>query len=423
MLSKLNLAAISPELEKTKRAVGLGGMAADPNAFDPEQHDPEDPNSWMKQVKPVGNYGWGGLASLGEGMHNAWVMSKAEQARGEQRASQSAANRLFGDFAANGGMASGPAALAKLMAHPGTRQFGVQAYTADMAERRAEARDGRLDARAEARDERTYQRNKMLADEANDRQLNDPLRQMQIAETTAQTAERIARAKKLEAEGNRSPAAIIEERRAQAAAAGLKEDDPGFQSFLLTGKMPREDQQPLTATDKKAIIEADDDRLKAAEAASTARTALGLNDKTYFGPTAHIRGRIMAFFGNENGVNTSQFRDLVGQLTLESLKPTFGGNPTEGERTALMDLQASVSKTPEERKRAMSKVLGMLERREQLARAQSEGIRDKTYYKPGYAPKMAPQAPPVKVVSPEDAKRLPSGTVFVTPDGRTMQVP
>ena len=59
-------------------------------------------------------------------------------------------------------------------------------------------------------------------------------------------------------QGDSNVSAQIAERQAAAQSLGLDPNDPAYKSFVLTGKMPREDQAPLTATDKRAILDADD---------------------------------------------------------------------------------------------------------------------------------------------------------------------
>jgi hypothetical protein len=46
---------------------------------------------------------------------------------------------------------------------------------------------------------------------------------------------------------------------------------------------------------------------------------------------------------------TREQRNLLGKGALSNLKAVFGGNPTEGERTALMELEGLDSKSKEER--------------------------------------------------------------------------
>ncbi|MCC6775920.1 MAG: hypothetical protein IT537_04660, partial [Hyphomicrobiales bacterium] len=108
-----------------------------------------------------------------------------------------------------------------------------------------------------------------------------------------------------------------------------------------------------------------------------------LNDKAYVGPTAKLRGYMTSLLGSEGGLATGTFNELVGELTLDSLKTTFGGNPTEGERAALIALQASVNKPEAQRKQALERVVAVLARREAFERQRAGELRGGTYYKPG----------------------------------------
>lgn len=181
--------------------------------------------------------------------------------------------------------------------------------------------------------------------------------------------------------------------RANAAKnLGLAQDDPRYQSFVLTGKMPREDAQPLTTTDKKAILEADD-------AISTNKSAIGLldqamaiNDKANSGWFTGTRATI----GNnlpdvavpdwlsspESSAATTEYDNLVQQGALSQLKTIFGGNPTEGERAILLELQASSSKPPEIRKKILQRAKELATARLALNQQRSDQLRGGEFYKP-----------------------------------------
>jgi hypothetical protein len=129
---------ISPEQAATQQSIFGGGPG---KAFNPETDTPDNPDRWLKQVKPVGMYqGWGGLASIGEGLHNAAVYSRANEARGEQRASQRAGAELMQSLLANPDGAAGPAGMAKLMSNPNTAHIGQQLFmhAQDRAARQAD---------------------------------------------------------------------------------------------------------------------------------------------------------------------------------------------------------------------------------------------------------------------------------------------
>ncbi|MCC6779918.1 MAG: M15 family metallopeptidase, partial [Hyphomicrobiales bacterium] len=96
--------------------------------------------------------------------------------------------------------------------------------------------------------------------------LKTELMQGQIAQTKAETEMFPLKADmtrahtdlyRAQAANKENSEAVYAQRARQAQAYGLTPDHPAFKPFVLTGKMPREDQQPLTATDKKAIIDAE----------------------------------------------------------------------------------------------------------------------------------------------------------------------
>jgi type II secretory pathway pseudopilin PulG len=182
--------------------------------------------------------------------------------------------------------------------------------------------------------------------------------------------------------------------RAQAAQQfGLSPDDPGYQSFILTGKMPREDQAPLTATDKKAILEADE-MVAANEAALQALTAAEkLSGTANSGMLAGTR----AWAGNalpdllvpdfvsspQSSQATAEMDNVIMNQALSSMKAIFGGNPTEGERAILLELQAASSMPKPVREQVLRRAKEAATRRLEFNRQRASSLRGGDYYKTG----------------------------------------
>lgn len=173
------------------------------------------------------------------------------------------------------------------------------------------------------------------------------------------------------------------QRQRAAEQYGLTPDDPRYQSFLLTGKMPREDAQPLTATDKKAILEADEMVQVTDTALPLLDRALELNDQAYSGPLAGTRGYISGTFGSDAGQATMEYDNLVQQQALATLKATFGAAPTEGERKILLEIAGSSSQPPEVRRGILERAKQAVARRQQFYRERAEEMRGGSFYKPG----------------------------------------
>jgi hypothetical protein len=177
----------------------------------------------------------------------------------------------------------------------------------------------------------------------------------------------------------------VDERAAVAKARGLDPSSPGIQAWILTGKMPREDQQPLSATDKKAIMEADDSVLAAQTAIDNLTKAKELSGKAYSGPFASERGYAASLLGNEAGSNTVDLNNLVTTNALSQLKSIFGAAPTEGERKILLDIQGSARLGDTERQKVYDRAIQLAQRRLDFNKRNAEAIRGGTYYKPGGA--------------------------------------
>lgn len=182
-------------------------------------------------------------------------------------------------------------------------------------------------------------------------------------------------------------------RAAMAQKLGMTPDDPRYQSFVLTGKMPREDAQALTAVDKKAILEADEmvavnegaiNALKQAKALSPkanagwfsgTRATLGNNLPDWMVPDDYVSSP-------ESSVATQDFDNAIVGQALTQLKAIFGGAPTEGERKILLDLQGASNLQPEVRERIIDRAIAAAERRLEFNRQRAEEMRGGTYYKP-----------------------------------------
>jgi isochorismate hydrolase len=63
-------------------------------------------------------------------------------------------------------------------------------------------------------------------------------------------------------------------------------------------------------------------------------------------------------------VNTRRIENLLGQQALGTLKAVFGGNPTEGERAILLELQGIGAKSLPERAEIMERLYEVLQDRQ-----------------------------------------------------------
>lgn len=182
----------------------------------------------------------------------------------------------------------------------------------------------------------------------------------------------------------------------------------------------KEAPRKLSAQEQKELFESEDSISSSQNAASALRQALTLNEKAYSGPLAKQRATALSAVPgvkNPEADATIDVDNLITGQALESLRATFGGMPTEGERKVLLDMQGSVNLQPQQRREIWERALKLAERREQINRQKSEQLRSGEYMQPGggtanvpaidYSKKQAPMTSPdpgtaVKPVAPFD---------------------
>lgn len=180
--------------------------------------------------------------------------------------------------------------------------------------------------------------------------------------------------------------AAVEQRKAAATDNGLDPNSPGYQSFVLTGKMPREDAQPLTATDKKAVLEADEKVQGGQQVIQNLQKAKQLSKQSFSGPAAGTRGYAASFLGESSdigkaGIATTDMNNLVTSNALQQLKTIFGGNPTEGERAILLDIQGSASQPDAVRQKIFDRAIDAAQKRLTFEQQRADELRGGTFYK------------------------------------------
>ena len=215
---------------------------------------------------------------------------------------------------------------------------------------------------------------------------------------------------------NTTVAAQTEQRKAAALANGLTPDTPAYQSYVLTGKMPREDAQPLTATDKKAILEADEGVMTATSAIDALKRAKELSPKAMGFKGAGSIASVGSVLGNQASRDTVELDNIVSSNALSQLKAIFGGNPTEGERKIMLDIQGSSGLPDAVRQKIYDRGIAMAERRLDFNKRRVDEMRGGQFYKPQGSMSRAP-VQQTQGISQQQYEALPSGSPFTAPDG------
>jgi Transglycosylase SLT domain len=175
----------------------------------------------------------------------------------------------------------------------------------------------------------------------------------------------------------------------QAAAwmAGKPVSGPNGQlDFFMPGRgLTTLRQGQMSAQEKEDIKESDNSIAALQTALDGLREAATLNDKSFQGAGAELKTWLDRNLlpGDWGGEDTTVFNTLIRTQALQLLKPTFGGNPTEGERKAAEQLLASLDKSIEERRRVLDLGIKAAEGRLAREKARAEALRAGTYYREG----------------------------------------
>lgn len=170
---------------------------------------------------------------------------------------------------------------------------------------------------------------------------------------------------------------------------------------MAAGQAPPKE---LTTQDRDAIREADQNQQAAIASKAALDRALTLNKTAFQGPTTGVDvflGRVNAGLGGTSPrtTATTELESIMKETALNQLKMIFGGNPTEGERKILLEMQGSGGLSRDERDALLKRAKAAVENRERIMRETAGQLRGGSYYQQGGGPTV-PAAPSGTVTVP-----------------------
>ena len=179
-------------------------------------------------------------------------------------------------------------------------------------------------------------------------------------------------------------------RRQAAISQGLNPDDPRIRDFIVSGNLPKENQQQLTAGDRKAINDAEDHGLLLDQTIGTLSRAKELNPQTYTGLGAGVLGRTGTSFPGAGLVldpkkaeASREFNQIMSMEAIKSMSSTLKGATTDREMDRFIEVLGDPATPPDIRGRTIDRMLTLAQRQKDLAQARIGQMREGTYYRPG----------------------------------------
>jgi hypothetical protein len=165
----------------------------------------------------------------------------------------------------------------------------------------------------------------------------------------------------------------------------------GVSDVVFTGAGA--DEKPPTSTELKEIFDSSD-VISSSEGAKSAllRAKTIMADqgenKPYSGFGASMRTQLArlpdglvpdALADKGRAAATTEARTLVQEQALGNMKAIFGGNPTEGERQILMQMQALPDFTPEEQQKIIDNATQAIDRRIEFNKRKMKAVETRDY--------------------------------------------
>lgn len=146
-----------------------------------------------------------------------------------------------------------------------------------------------------------------------------------------------------------------------------------LRSGLITPEMAAQASKPKrTAAETNDLLNNKRTVLATPNAKKQIQEALKLNDQAFeaglFGVESKKQIARKTGFNQDKLVATTKMENIAWRNVLTSLRATFGGMPTEGERMVLARVEGAIDGTAEERKAVLEEALGAIDQREQQSK-------------------------------------------------------
>lgn len=185
----------------------------------------------------------------------------------------------------------------------------------------------------------------------------------------------------------------------------------------------------MSPTAQKELIQTDEEIQGGQAALISLQQAKDINDKAMGFKGAGVVSSIGTLL--PEGIRpdvvdaTENLDNILTAGALPQLKAIFGGLPTEGERKVLLEIQGSSSKPASVRKEIFARAEAAAKKRLEFSQQKAKALRDGTYFSGdgGSEAPAAPSAEPKKVANDADFAALPSGAIFIDPQGNQRRKP
>ncbi len=180
-------------------------------------------------------------------------------------------------------------------------------------------------------------------------------------------------------------------------AAGIDPTSPEGRKVAF----PRTDS-PISAFDKKATLDAENELPNIAATIRNVERAMELNPQVFTGSSGGVRkwigknlpeGVTSSVIAPKAGTEaTAEWDQLMGQEAVKNMSETLKGASTDFEMKKFISIAADTTQSADVRQRAMQRFITLAKDELELRKKRVSGMRDGTYFKPGGGQSAQPPA-------------------------------
>lgn len=176
----------------------------------------------------------------------------------------------------------------------------------------------------------------------------------------------------------------VQARRAVAKSLGIDEATPLGKQWIASGRFAREDQQELSATEKRMIDKADEQLTEVDATMEALQEASGLLDSTYEGGGARERAwmKNRINMGDDASNNTERYVQIMDSEAIKDMSRTLKGSTTNFELREFQKIISDPSRPIAVRRKALDALMRNVSRHREMLVRKSQGVRSGEYFKP-----------------------------------------
>ena len=151
-------------------------------------------------------------------------------------------------------------------------------------------------------------------------------------------------------------------------------------------------REGLSVTEKKEIFNSEDEVANLQATTEALGRALSLNEKTFTGYTAGVRGAIGSklpdayvpdILADKSSADaTAEWGNIMSMEAIKTMANTLKGATTDFELNKFVEILADPSTPAPVRKRTIERMLTLAQRKQQILEDRMSGVRDRTYFAP-----------------------------------------